>query len=575
MNATIGNNRSGGMARPPLPVAVTAESHPGRVRENNEDSFGFEPAGSPRAAGRGVLCLVADGVGGQAAGEVASATAVSVVLDRYYRSQNADVSSALRSAVEAANADVWRQAQTRTERTGMASTCTVAVVHQDTLTVAHVGDSRAYLVRDGKIQQLTSDHSQVAQLVAAGVLTPEEARQHPNRNVILRALGREATVDVDIITRPVQDGDCVVLCSDGLSGVVEDADIAALATSGPLDQAVGRLIAAANEGGAPDNVTVGLIQIGRRPATRAGVPPASRGRGVLTLTVIGLGVLALALAVLALFLSGRSSPAPTNTSNTAPTMTSAPTPEPPAAIVTAPAPQSTPAALPPTSPPATQPGAVAATGPAETPSGPVPTPIVRPTVESTPLPPIAAAPAKPAIASPEPVVVQDQGGSPQPASTDLDRALADFQVSEDTREICRLARPDRPVMAHLQARATLRAAPNPEARDVGVVEQDAVVTILQCVVGAPALDSRIWSLIAANPASGTPSSYVLGSLLVLGTPEQRPADFGPGPVLGNETPRPAESPIRPQGPAFDNRIPPGQPAPGQTVPSDQGPLNRN
>src|SRR5689334_13181076 len=117
---------------PPLPVAVTAASHPGQVRENNEDSFAFEPAGSPRPAERGILCVVADGVGGQAAGEVASSTAVRVVLDHYYASQDRDAAQALRSAVEDANAEVWRQAQGRAERTGMASTCTAALVRQDT-----------------------------------------------------------------------------------------------------------------------------------------------------------------------------------------------------------------------------------------------------------------------------------------------------------------------------------------------------------------------------------------------------------------------------------------------------------
>ena len=127
-------------------------------------------------------------------------------------------------------------------------------------------------MRNGGIQQLTSDHSQVALLVSAGVLTPEEARHHPNRNVILRALGREATVEVDVISQPVQDGDTIVLCSDGLTSVVDDPDIAALALSGSLDQAAAHLIALANDHGAPDNVTVGLLQIGRRPVAPAAGP---------------------------------------------------------------------------------------------------------------------------------------------------------------------------------------------------------------------------------------------------------------------------------------------------------------
>jgi protein phosphatase len=605
-----------------LPVAVTAASHPGRVRKNNEDSFAFEPAGSQRAAERGVLCVVADGVGGQAAGEIASSTAVRVVVDHYYGRRGGDLSEALRTAVEDANAEVWRQARADAERTGMASTCTAAVVHQNTLTLAHVGDSRAYLIRNGAIYQVTTDHSQVALLVSAGVLTPEEARHHPNKNVILRALGREPNVEVDVITQPVQDGDVIVLCSDGLSGVVYDSDIAALAVGGSPDQAAARLIARANDNGAPDNVTVGLLQIGRPPVAGAGatvittvtdpatttvaaplVVPAHRGplRPVVSIALAVLAVTAV-IALATMFIVMRA-PAPepqaTSPAQVAPPA-SKPIPEPAAAPPTAVSAAAV-AAAPPTSPPATAPPAptAAPAAPTATPPAAAAKPTGQPIAAAKPtVPPNDESSGRPVILGPSaggnPAQPSPEASAAPPLNPELAQALDETSVTDATREICRQARPNRAVTARVQERATVRLEPSPAAPAISFVPADAVVTILECVVGEPIEDTRIWLKVASNPPGAADPAYLIASVVARGEPPQTPGST-PGRPLGNEpTPvgappgapvgapdgapagAPAAAPLAPTptlptagGQSFD-----GRPAPGQGAPQDQGSLNR-
>jgi PPM family protein phosphatase len=233
----------------------------GQVREGNEDSVYLEPADSPEARARGIICMVADGMGGYAAGEVASGMAIRIVRDRYYAGASTYIVDALRDAVEAGNLEIWEHAQSHTETTSMGCTLTAAVILGDDMVVGHVGDSRAYLIRNNEIAQLTKDHSWVEGQVDLGALTREQANQHPQRNVILRALGAHSAVEVDIVQHKIAAGDVILLCSDGLSTMVSDEEMGHLITHSGPDQIVKWLVTLANERGAPDNVTVAALQV--------------------------------------------------------------------------------------------------------------------------------------------------------------------------------------------------------------------------------------------------------------------------------------------------------------------------
>lgn len=254
-----------------LRVQVASATDRGQVRSNNEDAVLAETGDSQAPERRGVLCVVADGMGGHAAGEVASSLAVQTTRQHFYASNNPENGEALREAVSAANEAVWREAQRSPDRAGMGCTISAAVVHGDEVAVGHVGDSRAYLVRRADITQITTDHSWVAEQVRAGALTPEQARQHPRRNVITRALGQRASVAVDLYRLHAAAGDAIVLCSDGLTSVVADEEIGRYARELPPQEAVQRLIDVANSRGAPDNVTVAVMRL-----TVDAVTPVSR-----------------------------------------------------------------------------------------------------------------------------------------------------------------------------------------------------------------------------------------------------------------------------------------------------------
>jgi PPM family protein phosphatase len=249
--------------RPALaPIEVAAMSDRGQVREINEDAVHFESPTSLEAQTRGVVCALADGMGGYAAGDVASRLAVETIRDQYYANPSAYIVEALCEAVEAANQDIWQHAQHSPENSGMGCTLTASIIMDGDLVVGHVGDSRAYLVRGQGITQITEDHSWVAEQVARGSLTLEQANQHPRRNVILRALGAAPSVDAALYQERVRRGDVVVLCSDGLSTVVSDEEIGRMVRDCPPAQAVRRLVDLANKRGAPDNVTVAVLRLG-------------------------------------------------------------------------------------------------------------------------------------------------------------------------------------------------------------------------------------------------------------------------------------------------------------------------
>jgi len=228
-----------------------ARTDTGRQRPANEDSY-F--ASLP-------LFVVADGMGGAQAGEVASRTAVEFFTDGLPDGPGTP-EERLAALVARANARIHELASSDDAFAGMGTTLTAAYVGEHDLAIAHVGDSRLYVLRDGALTQLTDDHSLVGELIRRGQIRAEEAEEHPQRSIITRALGIEQDVVVDHHTWPVRDGDVVLICSDGLTGMVSDARVAEIVSEAPsLSVAAQRLIAAANEAGGRDNITVILFRL--------------------------------------------------------------------------------------------------------------------------------------------------------------------------------------------------------------------------------------------------------------------------------------------------------------------------
>jgi PPM family protein phosphatase len=231
----------------------------GHVRHNNEDSYLI----------RGDLFMIADGMGGAAAGEVASAMCTEAFAEiDLIRSRGDD---ALRGAVTTANGRIHERAASDPDAAGMGTTVTAALVERDgRIAFANVGDSRAYLLRDGSLQRLTQDHSVVAELVATGQISEQEAGTHPQRNVVTRVLGAEASVEVDTFWLQAHAGDLILLCSDGLTDMASEDELAkVMAGEGDCATLARELVRAALAGGGEDNVTVVLFRIGERDADDA------------------------------------------------------------------------------------------------------------------------------------------------------------------------------------------------------------------------------------------------------------------------------------------------------------------
>jgi len=239
------------------------DSHIGLVRSDNEDAFLVAPP----------LFAVADGLGGHQAGEVASSIAIDTLLETAPRIADA---KALGRAVRRANGAVIEAAEGGRGRTGMGTTLTAAMIDGTRIALAHVGDSRAYLLHLGKLEQLTDDHSMVADLVRQGQITAEEGRNHPNRSVITRALGSDPNMLVDTFEVEAAGGDRLLLSTDGLTSMVTDDEIArVLATEPTPEAAVDALVDRALAGGGHDNITAVVVDVGRaphRPATTPGAP---------------------------------------------------------------------------------------------------------------------------------------------------------------------------------------------------------------------------------------------------------------------------------------------------------------
>jgi PPM family protein phosphatase len=223
---------------------------PGRKRRRNEDAYVCEPP----------LFAIADGMGGAQAGEVASRLAAAAL-----RESGADAGGEQRivDLVQEANRRVYDRSTTDPDTSGMGTTITVALVEDGDVAFGHVGDSRAYLIRAGRMEQVTEDHSLVNELLKSGKLSPEEAQRHPQRSMITRALGTDPDVDVDTFTIPAEPGDVFLLCSDGLTDMVAEDAILELVerNRGDMDAALRSLVGAANRGGGEDNITVVAFEI--------------------------------------------------------------------------------------------------------------------------------------------------------------------------------------------------------------------------------------------------------------------------------------------------------------------------
>jgi len=236
----------------------------GCVRQENEDSIGHWPHEE------GLLFAVADGLGGHNAGEVASALALEVLSREMERAPGTwAVGKRLRRAVQEVNLEIYNKAIVVPELRGMGTTLTATALVGSTLAAVHVGDCRLLLFRDKSIVQLTKDHTWVWEQVQYGLLTPEAARTHPRRHVLTRCLGRELIVGIDVLTTDLRPGDVLVLCSDGVHGMIEEREIAELVAAHPPEAACHALVRRAREEGGEDNLSVQIAAVVDCPEPQA------------------------------------------------------------------------------------------------------------------------------------------------------------------------------------------------------------------------------------------------------------------------------------------------------------------
>ncbi len=257
-----------------LHYTVATHTHPGKVRENNEDCYGHV-----QDADGGLVAIVADGMGGHAAGEVASRMAVETVLEQASPAPSQTIPQALQSALLDANERIVEASQSAGRR-GMGTTAVLSYFEGRNAWFAHVGDSRIYLFRKGELRWRTKDHTRVQSLVDAGLLTQEAARHHPEGNVLTRALGHRKMADgraliVSVRERPIhmREGDVVVMCSDGVSDLLEDDDIGRIVGALEPHQAVEQITQLALSRGGHDNITVMVVALAREEVSLGQEPP--------------------------------------------------------------------------------------------------------------------------------------------------------------------------------------------------------------------------------------------------------------------------------------------------------------
>lgn len=247
----------------PAFIQAAMETDPGLLRDHNEDFvLRREPQDAADEERHGWLYIVADGVGGADAGEVASQYASEQTVRHYLQSQQTDWGQRLLEAMQEANTDLRQFIAERNDNRRMATTMVAAVIHSNQLYLANVGDSRGYLWRNATLQQLTKDQSLVARLVEEGAITAEEAAHHPHKNVILYSIGSEKRPPIDLFEHELQPGDKLILCSDGLTRHVEDAEIGPIVEQNSLNSAAKILVDLARERGGEDNISVAIIHYG-------------------------------------------------------------------------------------------------------------------------------------------------------------------------------------------------------------------------------------------------------------------------------------------------------------------------
>lgn len=257
------------------------------MRPHNEDSWGQRTALSGPARSRGTLFAIADGLGGHAGGEIASALAVETLLEHYVSPfAPARPEPALQEAMRLAHLRVLQHALARPELNGMQTTLTALALAGHHAFIAHVGDGRVYRLRGVEFRLLTSDHSEAAELLRRGLITPAQAREHPGRHVLTRALGAGVPPRPDFTRLPLQEDDTFVLCTDGLWGVLDDDEIRAVVAAHPPAAACEHLVGMANDRGGEDNITVQIVRVRRLVPT---LPDAGRSRlaGLLARLILG------------------------------------------------------------------------------------------------------------------------------------------------------------------------------------------------------------------------------------------------------------------------------------------------
>ena len=243
-------------------VTYFGDSDIGLVRTENQDSFGkFPKDNTDIYQSKGVLFIVADGMGGHTGGKEASRIAVDVVSDEYYSSTSEVIANALLFAFKTANLKIHQSSMDSPQFNKKGTTCSALVLADGQAHIAHVGDSRIYKIANGNIIQFTNDHTEVGEMFRKGILSEAEAKNHPSKSVLVRAMGIEADIEVDLVENILLDqGDCFVLCSDGL-GKVEMEEIKEVVLNNSPEEACKKLISLANDRGGKDNVTVQVIKI--------------------------------------------------------------------------------------------------------------------------------------------------------------------------------------------------------------------------------------------------------------------------------------------------------------------------
>jgi PPM family protein phosphatase len=245
-------------------IELAGLSDVGCQRENNEDRYAYwEPASDEQFARKGRLAIVADGMGGYEGGQEASRLAVEAIEDVYASTAEGDPQSWLVAGFHAAHSRIQEEASRQPVFHGMGTTCTAIALLGRSLYYAHLGDSRLYLVRDANISRLTRDHSYVSRLVENGLIRPDEAESHPQRHILTAALGAGLTITPDHPDHPLalQEGDVLVLCTDGLWSLLNEGEVLSSVAGAGVTQACRNLVETAKERGGPDNITVQLLRI--------------------------------------------------------------------------------------------------------------------------------------------------------------------------------------------------------------------------------------------------------------------------------------------------------------------------